>query len=157
MCITINFSRLWQAIMDKSGREFFHRVEIFFFESRFFSSSRKFFPRVENLFFRVENFFIESRILSSRREFLPRVENIFAELRIISSSRILTTSREFFHRVEILIFESRIFSSSREYPTCHAVVCRQNDHVMYSTQNGCWRWSKLSIKTHNFTNSRPHR
>ena len=64
---------LWQAIMDKSAREFsssrdfFFRVEIFFFESRFFFfESRKFFSQVENFFrsqnffYRVENYFFDS-------------------------------------------------------------------------------------------------
>ena len=76
------------------------------------------------------------------REFLPRVENIFAE------SGIFLPSREYFCGVENNFFMSNsdnqskifsgveifcrieIFSSSREYPTCHAVICRQNDQTI---------------------------
>ena len=92
-------------------------------------------------------FFLESRIfLSSKkssfpsREFLPRVENILIESRLFSSSP------DFFAG-------SRIFSSSREYPTCHVVICHQNDQTIRRSaicwlrsffihrfcSSGCWR------------------
>ena len=92
-------------------------------------------------------FFLESRIFFSSkefsfpsREFLPRVENIFVESRLFSSSP------DFFAG-------SRIFSSSREYPTCHVVICHQNDQTIRRSaicwlrsffiqrfcSSGCWR------------------
>ena len=74
-------------------------------------------------------FYLESRIFLPSREYFCRVENIFAESRTISSCRILTTSRRFF--LESRFFcRIEIFSSSREYPTCHAVICRQNDQTI---------------------------
>ena len=70
---------LWQAIMDKSAREFF-------IESRFFS-------QVEN-FFLSRNFFMESRIISSSRILTTIVEDFILE------SRFFFLSRKLFHRVE---------------------------------------------------------
>ena len=57
---------LWQAIMDKSAREFsssrvfFFRVEIFFFESRKIFSQVENFFRSQNFFYGVENYFFDS-------------------------------------------------------------------------------------------------
>ena len=116
----------------------------FFFKTRIFFSSREFFSRVENLFFesrifffRVENFFMESRIFSwsreschrddnfiSCRDYFCRVENYFFESNSDNQSRFFPSSRDLF-------VESKIFSLSREYPTCHAVSCRQNDQTIW--------------------------
>ena len=96
-----------------SSREFFHGVENFFMESRIFSWSREFFHGVENLV-------IETIIFTSCRDYFCRVENYFFESNSDNQSRFFSSSRDLF-------VESKIFSLSREYPTCHAVICRQND------------------------------
>ena len=75
---------LWQAIMDKSAREFSSSRDFFF-------SSRDFFFRVKKIFFSSREFFSESKFF-------------FMESRIISSIRILTISRGFYPRVEIFFF-----------------------------------------------------
>ena len=139
--------------MDKSGRvEIFFQDENFFLESRIFFSSREyFFFESRIFFFRVENFFMESRIFSWSREFFHGVENLVIE------TIIFTSCRDYFCRVENYFFESnsdnqsrffsssrdlfvesKIFSLSREYPTCHAVSCRQNDQTI-------WRSADLSL------------
>ena len=125
--------------MDKSGR-----VEIFFQDENFFLESRIFFSSREYFFFRVGNIFMESRIFSWSREFFHGVENLVIE------TIIFTSCRDYFCRVENYFFESnsdnqsrffsssrdlfvesKIFSLSREYPTCHAVSCRQNDQTIW--------------------------
>ena len=100
-----------------SSREFFHGVENFFMESRIFSWSREFFHGVENLV-------IETIIFTSRRDYFCRVENYFFESNSDNQSRFFSSSRDLF-------VESKIFSLSREYPTCHAVSCRQNDQTIW--------------------------
>ena len=108
-----------------SSRESFFRVEniffssreYFFFESRIFSWSREFFHGVENLV-------IETIIFTSCRDYFCRVENYFFESNSDSQSRFFSSSRDLF-------VESKIFSLSREYPTCHAVSCRQNDQTIW--------------------------
>ena len=69
---------VWQAIMDKSGRDiFFSSRESFFSETKIFTSSREYFCRVENFFLEsrffcwVENFFIKSRIPNMPCRHLP--------------------------------------------------------------------------------------
>ena len=118
--------------MDKSGRvEFFFQDENFFLESRIFFSSREYFffeSRIfswsREFFHGVENLVIETIIFTSRRDYFCRVENYFFESNSDNQSRFFSSSRDLF-------VESKIFSLSREYPTCHAVSCRQNDQTIW--------------------------
>ena len=111
-------------IFFSSPESFFSSREYFFFESRIFSWSREFFHGVENLV-------IETIIFTSCRDYFCRVENYFFESNSDSQSRFFSSSRDLF-------VESKIFSLSREYPTCHAVSCRQNDQTI-------WRSADLSL------------
>ena len=103
----------------------------FFFKTRIFFSSQESFFRVENIFFSsreffhgVENLVIETIIFTSCRDYFCRVENYFFESNSDNQSRFFSSSRDLF-------VESKIFSLSREYPTCHAVSCRQNDQTIW--------------------------
>ena len=118
--------------MDKSGRvEIFFQDENFFLESRIFFSSREYFffeSRIfswsREFFHGVENLVIETIIFTSCRDYFCRVENYFFESNSDNQSRFFSSSRDLF-------VESKIFSLSREYPTCHAVSCRQNDQTIW--------------------------
>ena len=70
--------------MDKRGREFFHRVENFYLESRIFLLSREYFCRVENNFF-MSNSDNQSKIFFWSRDFLLN-RNFFIESRIPNMS-----------------------------------------------------------------------
>ena len=105
---------LWKAIMDKRDREFFHRVEIFFFSRReSFFLSREFFHEFEN-------FVIQTRIFTSSREYFCRVENNFFMSQ--SVEEFFLESR-FFCRIEI--FSYRIENTQHVMPSFAAKMIKQ--------------------------------